>query len=69
MLYPRMWNYNEINLNRKIQKKKENNFDMWISTHRPHHVFINICGFGGNENITILYKDYSCGAFKKHLII
>jgi hypothetical protein len=50
-------------------KINENNFDIRISTHRPHHVFMEICGFGSNEIITILYKNYSCGAFKKHFII
>jgi hypothetical protein len=64
-----MWNYDEINWNKKIQKNNENNFDTWISTHKPHHVFMENCGFESNENITILYKNYSCAAFKKHLII
>jgi hypothetical protein len=57
--------------NNSRKKQNEDNFDiqMWVDTHRPHHVFMKFCEFGSNENMTILYKIYSCDTFKSHLII
>jgi hypothetical protein len=37
--------------------------------HRPHYAFMKICEFESNDNITILYINYSYGTFKRHLVI
>jgi hypothetical protein len=51
------------------RKENENNFDTWVNIHKPHFAFMKFCGFGSNENITILYRNYSCVTFKRYLII
>jgi hypothetical protein len=54
----------------QFKKKKKNYFDKSINIHKPYYVFMKFCGFGSNENTTIiLYKNYSCDTFKRHLII
>ncbi len=55
--------------NNSKKEKNEDNFDIWVDIHRPHHVFMKFCEFGSNENMAILYKIYSCGTSKIHLII
>ncbi len=52
-----------MKLNNSKKEKNEYNFDTWINVHRPHHDFMNFFEFGSNENMAILYNNYSCGTW------